>query len=157
MDLAIPKKAWLIRIGNESITVMMDNNTKEADRLEMKRTKAIVSIDWYVFDCAFIAYIKAISPTDDTAQTALAYARSLSGWLQAVAMQMCSIYRQNHNTELPLNKLITRLWQFQSGKDSRWDSLLDFKPYLEYYSIYLSAWGDPSLIFNYKQNNDLWA
>lgn len=151
--LALQKTTWNVYIGNQQVTVVLDNDISEDYWQSMIQTKAVVTLDWYVLNCAFISHIQKADMTDVNLQTTIAQVKEkYNGAIWEVAIKM-----SKNNPTRDIHKINHNIQNFISWKNSKGMSLQGYKNFEEYYQLYISAWWDPSLIFNYKQNNDLWA
>lgn len=148
--LALQKTTWNVYISNQQVAIVLDNDISEDYWQSMIQSKAVVILDWYVLNCAFISHVQKADMTDISLQTTIAQIKEkYTGAIWEVAVKM-----SKNNPTRDIHKINSNIQSFISWQTSKGMSLSGYKNFEKYYNLYLLAWWDPSLVFNYKQNND---
>lgn len=114
-QLALPKFFFEIHFKNwHSHTVTLE---EKPNRQSLMSEPTILDLDDITVDTWTIAYVVAIDPMKEnqTADTALAYAKSLGGALRVVAIERVNSYEVNFGHKMPVSKIVTWVKSFQDN------------------------------------------
>lgn len=133
--LAKVKKARLISLSNgDKKTVLLENIP---DRITLIQDKHVVCLDWITINGSYIVTAEEVDLSDQWVDSAMAYARSLKGWLKAVACERVRSYESRPwNGKMPLGSLQSRIESFIK----KWKQEMDYQ---KRYNLFLANGGDP--------------
>lgn len=113
--LALQKKYWKIYMTWWiTATVALKNDCNWA---EMKKSKAVVTIDGKTIDMAFVMLIAQVEDVMDSPDTALAYAKTLTKWLKQVAIERVKSYEAKTWNKMTITQLEWWMKSFVANMD----------------------------------------
>lgn len=138
--LSLPKQSVIIKHDWDWETLLLD---KEIDRARHIKNKDVITIDWIIFNCAYISKIKPLNATDDVADTAMARAKKQVWAFAPVAVERVRTYEATQWNKMSIDK-ITKWMQWFC---ERWYDRKEDQSLSKFYKIFIQAWWTDDMIW----------